>query len=126
MPAPWLNEQGKGVGEHGVLQDHVGVPVSMVQRCPHSNTVMYSSDVPACAHQQQCKENAGATRPGWLMPLQLWVQPVVLIVQLNQQSSEWYCVLDGEVLHALKLTKTYWRKVGGRFVSLTIAYIDYD
>jgi hypothetical protein len=58
--------------------------------------------------------------------LQLRVQPGVLVVRLNQQSSEWYRVLDGEVTRALKLTKTYWRKVGERFVSLTIAYIDYD
>jgi len=46
--------------------------------------------------------------------LQLRVQPGVLVVRLNQQSSEWYRVLDGEVTRALKLTKTYWRKARRR------------
>jgi hypothetical protein len=46
--------------------------------------------------------------------LQLRVQPGVLAVLLNKQASDWYRVLDGEVNHALKLTKTYWRKARRR------------
>lgn len=46
--------------------------------------------------------------------LQLRVQPGVLVVRLNRQSSDWYRVLDGEVTRALKLTKTYWRKARRR------------
>ena len=46
--------------------------------------------------------------------LQLRVQPGVLAVRLNRQSSEWYRTLDAEVNHALKLTKTYWRKARRR------------
>jgi len=46
--------------------------------------------------------------------LQLRVQPGVLAVQLNRQSSDWYRILDGEVNRALKLTKTYWRKARRR------------
>ncbi|KAF7978753.1 hypothetical protein HWV62_44774 [Athelia sp. TMB] len=46
--------------------------------------------------------------------LQLRVQPGVLVVRLNRQSSDWYRILDGEVTRALKLTKTYWRKARRR------------
>lgn len=46
--------------------------------------------------------------------LQLRVQPGVLAVRLNRQSSDWYRILDGEVTRALKLTKTYWRKARRR------------
>ena len=46
--------------------------------------------------------------------LQLRVQPGVLAVRLNRQASDWYRALDGEVNHALKLTKTYWRKARRR------------
>ncbi|KAI0044283.1 hypothetical protein FA95DRAFT_1608674 [Auriscalpium vulgare] len=46
--------------------------------------------------------------------LQLRVQPGVLTVLLNRQSSDWYRKLDQEVNHALKLTKTYWRKARRR------------
>ncbi|KAI0730104.1 hypothetical protein C8Q72DRAFT_279900 [Fomitopsis betulina] len=46
--------------------------------------------------------------------LQLRVQPGVLAVRLNQQASDWYRTLDGEVTRALKLTKTYWRKARRR------------
>lgn len=46
--------------------------------------------------------------------LQLRVQPGVLAVRLNRQSSEWYRTLDSEVNRALKLTKTYWRKARRR------------
>jgi len=46
--------------------------------------------------------------------LQLRVQPGVLAVRLNKQSSDWYRILDGEVSRALKLTKTYWRKARRR------------
>jgi hypothetical protein len=46
--------------------------------------------------------------------LQLRVQPGVLAVRLNRQSSDWYRILDGEVNRALKLTKTYWRKARRR------------
>ncbi|KAJ3564902.1 hypothetical protein NP233_g7989 [Leucocoprinus birnbaumii] len=46
--------------------------------------------------------------------LQLRVQPGVLAVRLNRQSSEWYRILDNEVNRALKLTKTYWRKARRR------------
>ncbi|TCD60410.1 hypothetical protein EIP91_010225 [Steccherinum ochraceum] len=46
--------------------------------------------------------------------LQLRVQPGVLAVRLNRQSTEWYRTLDQEVNNALKLTKTYWRKARRR------------
>lgn len=46
--------------------------------------------------------------------IQLRVQPGVLPVRLNRQSTEWYRVLDSEVNRALKLTKTYWRKARRR------------
>ncbi|KAF7789752.1 hypothetical protein EIP86_000698 [Pleurotus ostreatoroseus] len=46
--------------------------------------------------------------------LQLRVQPGVLPVKLNRQSTDWYRTLDGEVNRALKLTKTYWRKARRR------------
>lgn len=46
--------------------------------------------------------------------LQLRVQPGVLAVRLNRQSSEWYRTLDNEVNRALKMTKTYWRKARRR------------
>lgn len=46
--------------------------------------------------------------------LQLRVQPGILSVRLNRQASDWYRILDGEVNHALKLTKTYWRKARRR------------
>ncbi|TFY83482.1 hypothetical protein EWM64_g523 [Hericium alpestre] len=46
--------------------------------------------------------------------LQLRVQPGVLTVLLNSQASDWYRRLDAEVNHALKLTKTYWRKARRR------------
>lgn len=46
--------------------------------------------------------------------LQLRVQPGVLAVRLNRQSSDWYRILDGEVNRALKMTKTYWRKARRR------------
>lgn len=46
--------------------------------------------------------------------LQLRVQPGVLAVRLNRQSTEWYHKLDNEVNQALKLTKTYWRKARRR------------
>ncbi|EIM90892.1 uncharacterized protein STEHIDRAFT_152583 [Stereum hirsutum FP-91666 SS1] len=46
--------------------------------------------------------------------LQLRVQPGVLTVLLNRQASDWYRRLDHEVNHALKLTKTYWRKARRR------------
>jgi hypothetical protein len=46
--------------------------------------------------------------------LQLRVQPGVLAVRLNRQSSDWYRLLDSEVNRALKLTKTYWRKARRR------------
>lgn len=46
--------------------------------------------------------------------LQLRVQPGVLAVRLNRQSTEWYRILDDEVKNALKLTKTYWRKARRR------------
>ncbi|THH17066.1 hypothetical protein EW146_g3677 [Bondarzewia mesenterica] len=46
--------------------------------------------------------------------LQLRVQPGVLTVLLNRQASDWYRCLDTEVNHALKLTKTYWRKARRR------------
>lgn len=46
--------------------------------------------------------------------LQLRVQPGVLAVRLNRQSSDWYRQLDNEVHNALKLTKTYWRKARRR------------
>ncbi|RXW16909.1 hypothetical protein EST38_g8945 [Candolleomyces aberdarensis] len=46
--------------------------------------------------------------------LQLRVQPGVLAVKLNRQSSEWYRTLDSEVNRALKTTKTYWRKARRR------------
>ncbi|KAF8274663.1 hypothetical protein EI94DRAFT_1712821 [Lactarius quietus] len=46
--------------------------------------------------------------------IQLRVQPGVLTVLLNPQSTEWYRTLDAEVNHALKLTKTYWRKARRR------------
>ena len=55
--------------------------------------------------------------------LQLRVQPGVLVVKLNRQSSDWYRVLDGEVTRALKLTKTYWRKVRVNFVFIISVYI---
>lgn len=46
--------------------------------------------------------------------LQLRVQPGVLVIRLNRQSSDWYRILDSEVTRALKLTKTYWRKARRR------------
>ncbi|KAI0261097.1 hypothetical protein BC834DRAFT_845723 [Gloeopeniophorella convolvens] len=46
--------------------------------------------------------------------IQLRVQPGVLTVLLNRQATEWYRALDAEVNHALKLTKTYWRKARRR------------
>ncbi|KAF8485734.1 hypothetical protein DFH94DRAFT_152826 [Russula ochroleuca] len=46
--------------------------------------------------------------------IQLRVQPGVLTVLLNKQATEWYRTLDAEVNHALKLTKTYWRKARRR------------
>ncbi|KAH9973405.1 hypothetical protein BJV74DRAFT_798966 [Russula compacta] len=46
--------------------------------------------------------------------IQLRVQPGVLTVLLNKQATEWYRALDSEVNHALKLTKTYWRKARRR------------
>ena len=46
--------------------------------------------------------------------IQLRVQPGVLTVLLNRQATEWYRILDNEVNHALKLTKTYWRKARRR------------
>ncbi|KAH9038130.1 hypothetical protein EDB84DRAFT_1101289 [Lactarius hengduanensis] len=46
--------------------------------------------------------------------IQLRVQPGVLTVLLNPQATEWYRSLDAEVNHALKLTKTYWRKARRR------------
>ncbi|KAI0059226.1 hypothetical protein BV25DRAFT_1809444 [Artomyces pyxidatus] len=46
--------------------------------------------------------------------LQLRVQPGVLTVLLNRQASDWYRHLDAQVNHALKLTKTYWRKARRR------------
>jgi hypothetical protein len=46
--------------------------------------------------------------------IQLRVQPGVLTVLLNRQATDWYRVLDAEVNHALKLTKTYWRKARRR------------
>jgi hypothetical protein len=46
--------------------------------------------------------------------LQLRVQPGVLEVRLNRQSTDWYNILDREVNRALKLTKTYWRKARRR------------
>ncbi|KAH9015249.1 hypothetical protein EDB83DRAFT_2440008 [Lactarius deliciosus] len=46
--------------------------------------------------------------------IQLRVQPGVLTVLLNSQATEWYRSLDAEVNHALKLTKTYWRKARRR------------
>ncbi|KAI9454735.1 hypothetical protein BJY52DRAFT_1188715 [Lactarius psammicola] len=46
--------------------------------------------------------------------IQLRVQPGVLTVLLNPQATEWYRNLDAEVNHALKLTKTYWRKARRR------------
>ncbi|KAI0791218.1 hypothetical protein C8Q75DRAFT_65583 [Abortiporus biennis] len=46
--------------------------------------------------------------------LQLRVQPGVLAVRLNRQSTDWYRTLDNEVNAALKLTKTYWRKARRR------------
>ncbi|KAH9937859.1 uncharacterized protein BXZ73DRAFT_44821 [Epithele typhae] len=46
--------------------------------------------------------------------LQLRVQPGVLAVKLNRQSSDWYRTLRDEVSRALKLTKTYWRKARRR------------
>ncbi|KAA1467157.1 hypothetical protein DENSPDRAFT_877093 [Dentipellis sp. KUC8613] len=46
--------------------------------------------------------------------LQLRVQPGVLTVLLNRTASDWYRRLDAEVNHALKLTKTYWRKARRR------------
>ncbi|KAI9454705.1 hypothetical protein F5148DRAFT_1151646 [Russula earlei] len=46
--------------------------------------------------------------------IQLRVQPGVLTVLLNKQATEWYRALDAEVNHALKLTKTYWRKARRR------------
>ncbi|KAF8153234.1 hypothetical protein B0H34DRAFT_722725 [Crassisporium funariophilum] len=46
--------------------------------------------------------------------LQLRVQPGVLAVRLNRQSSDWYRTLDNEVNRALKMTKTYWRKARRR------------
>jgi hypothetical protein len=46
--------------------------------------------------------------------IQLRVQPGVLTVVLNKQSTDWYRSLDAEVNHALKLTKTYWRKARRR------------
>jgi hypothetical protein len=46
--------------------------------------------------------------------IQLRVQPGVLTVLLNKQATDWYRSLDAEVNHALKLTKTYWRKARRR------------
>jgi hypothetical protein len=46
--------------------------------------------------------------------IQLRVQPGVLTVLLNRQATEWYRLLDAEVNHALKLTKTFWRKARRR------------
>ncbi|KAF8493925.1 hypothetical protein F5888DRAFT_1636343 [Russula emetica] len=46
--------------------------------------------------------------------IQLRVQPGVLTVLLNKQATDWYRSLDSEVNHALKLTKTYWRKARRR------------
>lgn len=46
--------------------------------------------------------------------LQLRVQPGVLAVLLNRKASDWYRALDAEVIRALKLTKTYWRKARRR------------
>jgi hypothetical protein len=46
--------------------------------------------------------------------IQLRVQPGVLTVLLNKQATDWYRALDAEVNHALKLTKTYWRKARRR------------
>ncbi|KDQ56898.1 hypothetical protein JAAARDRAFT_36371 [Jaapia argillacea MUCL 33604] len=46
--------------------------------------------------------------------LQLRVHPGVLEVRLNRQASDWYRTLDNEVMRALKLTKTYWRKARRR------------
>jgi hypothetical protein len=46
--------------------------------------------------------------------IQLRVQPGVLTVLLNKQATDWYRTLDAEVNHALKLTKTYWRKARRR------------
>ncbi|KAI0295892.1 hypothetical protein B0F90DRAFT_1748139 [Multifurca ochricompacta] len=46
--------------------------------------------------------------------IQLRVQPGVLTVLLNRQATEWYRTLDTQVNHALKLTKTYWRKARRR------------
>src|SRR6267154_5235564 len=42
--------------------------------------------------------------------IQLRIQPGVFTVLLNKQATDWYCSLDAEVNHALKLTKTYWCK----------------
>jgi hypothetical protein len=46
--------------------------------------------------------------------IQLRVQPGVLTVLLNPQATEWYRTLDDQVNHALKLTKTFWRKARRR------------
>ena len=46
--------------------------------------------------------------------IQLRVQPGVLTVLLNKQATDWYRSLDAQVNHALKLTKTYWRKARRR------------
>jgi hypothetical protein len=57
--------------------------------------------------------------------LQLRVQPGVLTVLLNRQASDWYRYLDAEVNHALKLTKTYWRKARRRQDYDTVADQDH-
>ena len=52
VPAPWLDEQGGGVGEYDVLQDRVGVPVRWCGDAPfqHRNVLIRC---PSRARQQQ-------------------------------------------------------------------------
>ena len=63
---------------------------------------------------QGAKGSLGDNDPSGRAVLQLRVQPNVLAVTLNQQSTQAYRLLDTEVQRALKQTKTYWRKARRR------------
>ena len=92
---------------------------------PHSNSLgMLTDDLPwpelgnvsrgATRGNQGQKGVVGPVDSEGRAVLQLRVQPGVLPVRLNRQSTDWYRTLDSEVNRALKLTKTYWRKARRR------------
>jgi len=72
-----------------------------------------SLEVP-CEATKDRKVTSPLPTPDGRFLIQLRVQPGVLTVLLNKQATDWYRSLDAEVNHALKLTKTYWRKARRR------------